>query len=252
MKITQDSFGTLVRPRILSFALLLTKPKNYSSDDLKKWWNDYSHYKTLREELPKNMESKLHKTLSGIFDGLCLGETNKNIENCYVATICEMIGYCDGIFYHISTPEQFTKITEHVQKTYSGKRNLSILAVGLCMFKDQQAKERWQPEVATPGALIHSWFYEPQDLVEIEAIKKFESLRVGNLVRMANGDINIVVQSDLLNKQLFYKTSSWACRSVRLLNGKAGSYIRLLPSRQYDIVDNYDYFESIKNPIAQS
>lgn len=230
MRFKPETFGTLVRPRILTQGVVV--PVNTLSEFVFAWpklkkRTDYYHL----------FSKKLHD----IFTDLHLGDTSgASLLDCYAGEV---------VYYLVQVAGSLVLVDSHnVQETiklvrsHLGVRaNLRIVSVGLRLYKDLQRDEStgaitpltpWG--LKTTAGFEPIWFYHPWELVPLTDIVKFESASPGDLVVFQKTS-GLVVRKKVLNKPKFYSTSSWSCCAIRLLNSGADGFLRFLPNRNFTL-----------------
>jgi hypothetical protein len=230
VKVTANSFGTLVRPRIMSYARILPRLDAVSEQDK---WNlnslvDAPHY--------GEKEINLYKTpYEDLFTELVIGDTSKDLSNCYVGVITSFITSINYKHYILVDKSNVNEIMEKLRKRYGRRESIPVHHVGVKFYKGLQRNPNGELIAINPWRVTkenHTWFYRPWDLIPMETIIRYENLVPGDLVLFKRSQ-GIVVKAKNINKKKFYKTNSWSSRSVTVLLGNGKTFLRFLPNKNF-------------------
>jgi len=221
MRITKNIFGTLVRPRITSYAKLFPRISplltQEESKDLYLFIRDYSY--------GYNHLAMYNNDFNSLFNGLTLGDTSKDLSNCYVGQITSLIisiGYKNFI---IVKENNYDEAFEKYKKYYGNRTFLdNVYYVGLKYFQGLELNKDtnklipinpWHETMKTE----YGWFYKQYDLLPMETIIQYENVQMGDLLwfKYTNG---LALNVKTLNKQRFYMANSWTCKNISILNNK--------------------------------
>lgn len=233
MRFKQDSLGMLVRPRILAGASIFPMKSGMPTEFSVKWSKP-------RKTDRLDHFSVFNKSVSDLFQGLNLGDTSKDISNCYVGQVTHYIVKIAGQITLVDKGN-VQETLKLVRKRLGARTNLRVVSVGIQFYHGMERDladgslkpiNPWNPKTSTGEETV--WFFNPWELVPIEDVIKYEAVKRGDLIlfQKARG---LVVRKKFLNKPRFYSTSSWSCYSITLLNFTADGFTRFLPSRSFDV-----------------
>jgi hypothetical protein len=227
MRFKPEMLGVLVRPRILAEARILSL--NNAPFDLES---------ILSKKPLLNQFSIFDLPFKELCQTLHLGNTSESLATSYVGEVTHYIVKIAG------TPVLVDKtnvqdVMRRIKKLLGARTNMKVLSVGVKFYQGMDnINNELKPHVAwntkTKDGHETIWFFKPWKLVAIQEIIKYESVEKGDLIlfQKCNG---LVVKKKLLNKPKFYRTSSWSCYSITLLNHTADGFTRFLPDRQFTI-----------------
>lgn len=230
VKITANSFGALVRPRIMSYARILPRLDAVVEQDR---WNIASLI-----DAPFYGEKEVNhykKPYEDLFAELVIGDTTKDLSNCYVAVITSFITSINHRHYILVDKNNVTDILEKLRKRYGKRESIPVHYVGVKFYKGLQRNPEGVLEPINPWSVTageHTWFYRPWDLLDMETIVQYENLKLGNLVLFKRSQ-GIVLKSKTIQKKKFYKTNSWSCKSNTVLLGNGKTFLRFLPNKTF-------------------
>lgn len=228
MRFKPDTFGLLVRPRILAVASIL--PQNTKTDDVS-WIK------------PKKSERFNHLSLFNasprdLFSSLRLGDTSTDISTAYTAVVTNYIVRFAGTTVLVDKHNVY-EVLAKIRKRLGARTNLRVISVGVKFYHGMALEgdtlvpiNPWNPKTSEGQEVI--WFYNPWELVPIKDILKFESASPGDLILFQKCH-GLVVKKKLLNKPKYYMTSSWSCYTITLLNHTADGFTRFLPDRVFEV-----------------
>jgi hypothetical protein len=232
MRFKPDTFGLLVRPRILVAASILPVKSGKPGEISFSWTK------------PRKSERFDHfavfpKKLTDLFSDLHLGDTSKDLSTCYTAEVTHYIVRFGGTLSLVDK-NNVQETLKMVRKRLGARTNLRVVSVGVKFYKGMEqtpdgslkAQNPWIPKTA--DGLETIWFYNPWELVPMTEIVKYESVKRGDLILFPKSS-GMVVRKKNLNKPRYYSTSSWSCYSITLLNYTADGFTRFLPDRQFTV-----------------
>lgn len=232
MRFKPDTLGTLVRPRVLTKAIVYTLlPPAGTEED-----SDRQNFWAMAKRSNRFERFALYNTpFNKLFNDLSLGNTGKDLNECYVGVITHYMVNFHGT-YHIVDASNVKELLSRVKKTYGNRANLKVSSVGLKFYKGMKRDEYGTLIPVNPwgGTGTHVWFYNRKDIVPMEDIIRYENARLGDLVLFPKAK-GIVVKHKTLNKPRFYSTSSWTCKAITLLNGSIDGFTRFLPDRTFKV-----------------
>jgi hypothetical protein len=230
VKITANSFGVLVRPRIMSYARILPRLNAVAESD--KW-----NYASLVDApFYGEKEVNLYKQpYEELFSDLVIGDTTKDLSNCYVAIITSFITSINHKQYILVDKNNVNEILDKLRRRYGKRETIPVHFVGVKFYKGLQRNEAGELEPINPWSVTgdeHTWFYRPWDLISMDSIIRYERLDPGDLV-LFKRTRGIVIRTKTINKKKFYKTNSWSSRSVTVLLGNGKTILRFLPNKEF-------------------
>lgn len=223
-----DTFGLLVRPRILASASILPDTtKTVTSWSKPKKTERFSYLSSFSESTPKEL-----------FASLQLGDTTNDISMAYTGIVTNYIVRFSGITVLVDK-NNVEEVLRKIRQRLGNRTNLRVVSVGVKFYRGMIQEGNalipvnpWNPKT-TEGHDV-TWFYNPWELIPTKDVLKFESADPGDLILFQKCH-GLVVKKKLLNKPKFYITSSWSCYTITLLNHTADGYTRLLPDRVFSI-----------------
>lgn len=230
MRLTLNSLGLLVRPRIISNAKVYPRLNVKIEQDK---WNvdsmmDFSY-------LSYNKEINLYKlSYETLFDGLVIGDTRNNPETCYVGKIVSFIISLSYGNYIVVDDHNIDEIMNRISKMGRKLDSFPINMVGLKFYKgiERDSNNHLVPINQWDITKEHIWFYRSWDLVSIESVIEYEKLQPGNLVLFARSR-GMVLKTKFINKVKFYNTNSWSSASITMLSSNGKKTFKFLPNRRF-------------------
>lgn len=218
----------LVRPRVLSHAIVFTPETEKDVNNSRQiWWQ--LHAKDLDTHLYKDQES-----LINTFSDLSLGNTELDLSTCYTGVITHYQVNFRGMI-HVIDKTSIEEFMVKMRKVYGSRANLKVSYVGLKIFtgmeRDPITNElrAINPWKQTEEKI---WFFRRKEIVLTDDIIRYESAHNGDLIIFPKAK-GIVVKHKVLNKPKFFLTCSWTCKNLTLLNGNIEGYTRFLPDRTF-------------------
>jgi len=228
MRFKPETFGTLVRPRILATGAIVPTD---AKADLSNAFKD-----RLARPDPLQIFSKRPEEL---FRGLELGDTSQeDLSMCYTGEVTHYVVRVAGSLALVDK-NNVQEALKKLRKRLGARANLRVVSVGLRFYQGMEKSpgglrgiNPWSPK--TPEGCEAIWFFNPWELVPISEIMKYESVKTGDLILFQKTK-GMVVKKKWLNKPRYYATSSWSCYSITLLNHTADGYTRFLPDRYFTV-----------------
>jgi len=211
MRCDEESFGALVRPRILVDTY------------------DYEHYSYVSDKKIE-LEQNTGMPLKSYFAPLSLGNMCTDLEHSYVGEITTLwvktvslkAGYNDVKYQHAHTPDELACFKRKYDK-------IKIVAIGLRFHKGMVRVAGGK--VVPNGDLWiptwkKDWLYNTDNVVPIENIIAYESCKEGDLV-YSNKTSGLVVDVKPRIKPKFYLANSLVSKQVVILDTKQGKQVKL-------------------------
>lgn len=232
MRFKPETLGTLVRPRVLTKAIVYAFQHSSNAEDGDEGSNFWA---SARRSTRFERFATYNKPFNQLFSDLSLGNTEKDLSTCYVGVITHYLVRFHGA-YHVVDASNVKELLGRVRKVYGNRANLKVSSVGLKFYKgikiDEYGKtipvDPWEP------TRDHVWFYNRKDIVAMDDIIRYESAKPQDLILFPKAK-GLVIKHKILNKPRFYSTSSWTCKALTLLNGSIDGFTRFLPDRTFKI-----------------
>lgn len=231
VKININSFGVVVRPRIVSYARVYPRLNVPTGES--KWSLD-----TLVNASPYDEKdiSYYGKSYDSLFEELAIGDTTEDLKDCYAGVITSFVTSISFRNYILVTQDNVTDVLEKLRRKNNSRESIPVHYVGIKFYKGlQRDKETGKLVPLNPWHVTEketTWFYRPWDLISMDTIVRYEMLASGDLVlfRKSRG---LVLKKKTINKKRFYKTNSWSCKSVTVLLGNGRSHLKFLPNKSF-------------------
>lgn len=232
MRFRPETLGVLARPRVLTKAIVYTLAGEATEHEQAQNFWQIAKRSTRLERF-----SVYFKPFKEIFKDLKLGNTESvDLSSCYVGVITHYMVHFHGTFYVVDA-SNIQEMLVRVRKVYGNRANLKVSYVGLKFYKGMERDSvtgKMTPKDPWEHTGRYIWFYSRKDIVSMDDILRYESAHNGDLVLFPKAK-GIVVKHRILNKPKFYKTSSWTCKAITLLNGSIDGFTRFLPDRSFKI-----------------
>lgn len=212
---SKNTFGKLVKLRVLTEAFVYNKPQD-AEVDFDEWWKRVmklsSHSKSYKKDA---IVGTYGKSLDEMFGSLSVDS--------YVAQITSLVVFAGGKYVHLATKQE-------IDQYESKRRRIRIMAFGVKIFADRTASTPWRET----GSAV--WLYRPNQIIDLEIVDRYNTVKPGDMLKFRCSEHGaLVVQSNVVNRRKFYGSTSWTRKSVIVLSCSTGKKYKLPPDKWFQL-----------------